>query len=162
MFAQQATESKSSETLSNTLLGITWTLFGIATISFGARLYLRWKRFGRLFWDDLFVFLAWVFCVLLGVQVVLSLRSADQKTTTANKHDSLFISRPIVQLCFYSSVWSIKVSFLLFFRRLIGVVLRRVRIYWVITRSLNMVIMDRVADFCYGTVCLSSSLPAFC
>ncbi|KAJ4292032.1 hypothetical protein N0V90_009931 [Kalmusia sp. IMI 367209] len=66
--------------------------------------------------------------------------------TIASKHDtrlftgyqSLFLSRPITQIFFYNSLWAIKVSFLIFFRRIGVVALPSVRKYWNIVLGLTI------------------------
>ncbi|PVI00871.1 hypothetical protein DM02DRAFT_655000 [Periconia macrospinosa] len=123
-------EQGSDVPFSQAFLGITWTLTSVCTISLCVRLYLRWKRFRRLFWDDAFVILAWAFLIPLSAQLTVSIHQTVLPAMPKGKGNDLFTSRPIVQLFFYSSVWSIKISFLLFFRRIMGVVLRGVTIYW--------------------------------
>lgn len=41
----------------------TWLVTSLSTISLGARLYTRYWRFSKFYWDDFFVVLAWVLSV---------------------------------------------------------------------------------------------------
>lgn len=43
-----------------------------------------------------------------------------------------FLSRPITQLFFYNSLWAVKISFLIFFRRIGVIALPRVKRYWLV------------------------------
>ena len=111
------------------VLATTWAFTSLSTASFCARLFLRWYRFKKLYWDDFFVSCAWAFSIPLAAQVTVSLRHI-KTAKEAPKTDSIFISRPVVQFFFYSCVWSIKFSFLLFFRRIGTSALKGVKIYW--------------------------------
>lgn len=115
----------------------TWTLTALCTISLITRLYLRWRLLNRLFWDDFFVVLAWVFSIPLAAQVTVSLNTF--KTARAGPpRGSIFISRPLVQFFFYSCIWCIKISFLIFFKRIAGVTVRSITIYWRVVLSFTI------------------------
>jgi hypothetical protein len=45
--------------------------------------------------------------------------------------DNILLSRPMTQFLFYSSLWSIKISFLIFFRRIGVSALDKLRRYWI-------------------------------
>jgi len=100
---------------------------GLATISLGARLYTRYWRFSRFYWDDLFVFLGWIFSVPLAAQLTVASR---HDTTISHGYQNTFLSRPITQLFFYNCLWAIKLSFLIFFRRIGVTAIPAVKRYW--------------------------------
>lgn len=62
------------------------------------------------------------------------------QVTVASKHNTtifdhrfyqnLFLSRPITQIFFYNSLWAVKISFLIFFRRIGVYALPNVKCYW--------------------------------
>lgn len=70
------------------------------------------------------------------------------QVTIASKHNtalysksfyqSLFLSRPITQLFFYNALWAIKISFLIFFRRIGVVALPAVKRYWTVVFILTI------------------------
>jgi hypothetical protein len=70
------------------------------------------------------------------------------QVTVASKHNtvihtktffqSVFLSRPITQLFFYNAVWAIKISFLIFFRRIGVIALPAVKRYWTIVFTLTI------------------------
>jgi len=91
-----------------------------------ARIYGRFRRFSHLFWDDAFVVLAWACSIVLAAQVTVS----SSEAASGRPKTSLFTSRVIMQLFFYTCLWSIKFSFLILFKRLIGITLRGLNIYW--------------------------------
>ncbi|KAJ4360313.1 uncharacterized protein N0V89_000874 [Didymosphaeria variabile] len=55
-----------------------------------------------------------------------------------NFYQSSFLSRPITQLFFYNALWAIKISFLIFFRRIGVVALPAVKRYWTIVVALTI------------------------
>ncbi|KAJ4292033.1 hypothetical protein N0V90_009932 [Kalmusia sp. IMI 367209] len=57
--------SSASSDYQRGLLVTVWMVTGLATIALGARLWTRYWRFSKFYWDDLFVFVAWVFSVSL-------------------------------------------------------------------------------------------------
>ncbi|KAF2466271.1 uncharacterized protein BDR25DRAFT_268691, partial [Lindgomyces ingoldianus] len=111
---------------SRSLLGVVWAVTAIATISLFVRLYSRYSRFTRFYWDDLFVVVAWAFSVPLAVQSTVS----SSKSGNPSANSLLFTSRIFGQLFFYTCLWCIKISFLIFFRRISGNTLRGLHIYW--------------------------------
>ncbi|KAF2877283.1 hypothetical protein BDV95DRAFT_589883 [Massariosphaeria phaeospora] len=97
---------------------------GITTVALCARLYIHWSRFSRLYWDDLLVVIAWALSIPLTMIAVLG------QSPESTLHGQLFFSRPVAQAFFYTSLWSIKFAFLVFFRRLGFCIFYRLRIYW--------------------------------
>ncbi|OAG03911.1 uncharacterized protein CC84DRAFT_1260959 [Paraphaeosphaeria sporulosa] len=119
------------------LLVTTWLVTALSTISLGARLYTRYWRFSKFYWDDLFVVLAWILSIPMAAQVtVASKHNTVLHTTTFYK--SVFLSRPITQLFFYNVLWAIKISFLIFFRRIGVVALPAVKRYWTVVFILTI------------------------
>lgn len=125
---------------------------GLATVSLCARLYTRYWRFSRFYWDDLFVFLAWAFSVPMAVQVTISSR---QNSDVPHILRNVFLTRPITQLFFYNSVWAIKLSFLVFFRRIGVSALPEVKKYWtavfVVTLASYALVWLMVPLHCWAT-----------
>jgi hypothetical protein len=52
---------------------------------------------------------------------------------------NVFLTRPFGQMFFYTSLWSIKLSFLVFFKRLIPSSLRNLRIYWTVVLAITII-----------------------
>ncbi|KAL5404736.1 hypothetical protein PMIN03_008933 [Paraphaeosphaeria minitans] len=129
--------STESTAYTNGLLVTTWLVTGLSTIPLGARLYTRYWRFSKFCWDDLFVVLAWTLSIPMAVQVtVASKHNTVLHTTTFNK--SVSLSRPITQLFFYNALWAIKISFLVFFRRIGVIALAAVKRYWTVVFALTI------------------------
>jgi hypothetical protein len=106
---------------------VAWVFAGIATVALGARLYTRYYRFTRYYWDDFFCILGWAFSIPLAVATTMS---APQHVLLDTGGSTIFLSRPMTQFLFYSSLWSIKISFLIFFRRIGVDTLRKLKRYW--------------------------------
>ena len=104
------------------------------------RLFVRLKAFHRVWWDDVLVVFAW-FCFLgtaiiwnrglFGLYSQFGLANGTLLPTPAIL--SAFLNEQHNQIAilvlFYSCLWSIKLSFLIFFRRLSAKV-RGQRIWW--------------------------------
>ncbi|KAF2662367.1 hypothetical protein K491DRAFT_709738 [Lophiostoma macrostomum CBS 122681] len=108
-------------------LGGAWTITSITTISLLARLYIRYHRFKRLCWDDFFVIFGWALSVPLAAQVTVS---TLETTSEHGGHSAIFTNRVMTQALFYTCLWSIKISFLIFFKRIGSTKLRGSKIYW--------------------------------
>lgn len=109
---------------------VVWTMVGVSLPFVLLRLYTRWKSFQRLFWDDVFVALAWLLLMIIPVLGIMfqddmrrvrSVLSGEIWLPSAqfpsSFERSLRVSVAMVIL-FYTSLWSIKIGFLIFFRRL--------------------------------------------
>jgi len=105
-----------------------WLIATIETIALAARLYVRYWRFTRFYWDDFFCVVGWAFSIPLAVQTTLT---SDRHILLDSGADSLFLGRPMTQFLFYTSLWSIKISFLIFFRRIGISALENLRKYWI-------------------------------
>lgn len=70
---------------------------------------------------------------------------ASKHNTTVFNHSldvefyrNVFLTRPISQLFFYNSLWAVKISFLIFFRRIGVVALPAVKRYWTVVFVLTI------------------------
>lgn len=103
-------------------------IFTIALLLF--RIYVRVKTFRKLYYDDLLVVIAWL--MFLSSAIIWQLNKNDLYRSLAvstghsypppidypQKTEKYLRASLVVLLFFYSSLWSIKISFLIFFRRL--------------------------------------------
>jgi hypothetical protein len=105
-----------------------WLFSGIATVALVARLWTRYWRFSRFYWDDFFCLLGYAFSIPLAVMTTLSSEQHDILLDSGGS--TVFLSRPMTQFLFYSSVWSIKICFLIFFRRIGVCALPKLKRYW--------------------------------
>ncbi|KAH7074562.1 hypothetical protein BKA63DRAFT_566231 [Paraphoma chrysanthemicola] len=112
-----------------TFLAVIWVSTALSLVFLPARLYARWTTLHRFFWDDFFAVFAG--CISLAISTVVTVYSkvtfdmiligADRlpfppnvKTITM-EYTRVFAAIPMI---FYVGLWSIKLAFLLFFRRL--------------------------------------------
>ena len=116
------------------LEAVWWTGVAISSCSIAFRAYARWKVFRRYFYDDAFVLLAWVLFVaqMIICQIMLpTLNDLHKMTREAASQGSntlpvgadpklRFIERTSMacSLGFTCTIWAVKASFLIFFRRL--------------------------------------------
>lgn len=147
--------------------GLIWGGLALAICCCGLRCLARVRAFKKLLLDDYFVLLALLFVLtnaiiwqneapnmyyIMGVTAGVVLPDEN----AANVAQSWFKSMLAVLILFYSALWSIKVSFLLFFRRLGKNVQGQKRIWWPVFG------ITLATDFaCIGTIqyaCLVSSL----
>ncbi|KAF2675982.1 hypothetical protein K458DRAFT_437605 [Lentithecium fluviatile CBS 122367] len=112
----------------NSVLIAVWLIASITTVALLARLYTRYWRFTRLYWDDFFCVLGWAFSIPLAIQATLA---SGPPAALGAGHGGFFLSRPMTQILFYTSLWSIKISFLIFFRRIGICALPALRRYWI-------------------------------
>ncbi|KAF1960847.1 hypothetical protein CC80DRAFT_590173 [Byssothecium circinans] len=109
------------------LLAIIWLMTSAASIALCLRLYARYQRFKRLYWDDFFVILAWILLVPLAAQATVSY---SNPATLDSGQGNLFLSRPVTQSLSYTALWCIKLSFLIFFRRIGACALPKLKRYF--------------------------------
>ncbi|KAI4274742.1 MAG: hypothetical protein LQ337_003713 [Flavoplaca oasis] len=122
-------------------LGFVWGGFAVAIICCGLRCLARIRTFKKLLIDDYFVLLAlslvlasaitWqIFArdmyYVLGVSAGLEMPGEDFSQVAGD----YFKATLAVIILFYSALWCIKISFLLFFRRLGNNVRGQRRIWW--------------------------------
>ncbi|KAH7339205.1 hypothetical protein BKA66DRAFT_54266 [Pyrenochaeta sp. MPI-SDFR-AT-0127] len=121
---------------------VIWTMVGVSLPFVLLRLYTRRRSFQRLFWDDFFVVLAWVLLIIIAVLGIVfrddmrEVRSvlSGEKWPPSAQFPSIFerflrVGVAMVIL-FYTSLWSIKIGFLIFFRRLGTRKIRSLKIQW--------------------------------
>jgi hypothetical protein len=118
----------------------TWTLVALCTTLVVSRLVIRFKTMGRLSWDDAFVVLSWAMLLSTATLWKYNLRlvyefyariHAQQPFDVQALKDWEHFETLVVPLnvLFYSGLWAIKLSFLLFFRKL-GNQIRSFEIWW--------------------------------
>ncbi|KAL9002118.1 MAG: hypothetical protein Q9188_004939 [Gyalolechia gomerana] len=128
----------------NTFLGVVWASVAVAIIFVAFRFIARIRIFGRLQLDDGLVLFAWL---ALLINVVLWQTGADSLyeyiAVTSRQlwppplgfehRFEVFLRKDAATLIlFYTGLWSIKLSFLLFFKRLGQNVRHQGKIWWVV------------------------------
>ena len=104
------------------------------------RLYVRLKSFRRLYSDDYLVFAAWLmllaFAIIWQIEAPTLYLQYNVQSGLApftpgfiNRDTELLRSIAPVSILFYSCLWAVKISLLLFFRRL-GSNVKGQRIWW--------------------------------
>ncbi|KAI9718836.1 MAG: hypothetical protein M1828_006525 [Chrysothrix sp. TS-e1954] len=123
-------------------LGTIWGGVSVSLVFVGIRLYARWRSFRKLFFDDAFVVFAWLLALFNAVhwQVVsrfmyeiLSVTSGQvfpPPPTFITDSEKYYKGSVIVLVFFYSGLWAVKFSFLLFFRRLAANVSGQNILWW--------------------------------
>lgn len=120
----------------------------VALLFFAFRIYTRVKVFRRLFWDDALVFVAWL--LLLAIAILGQFMKGPTYLVVAIGTGEVlpppdFLQQlqlyPRGQVVFFwlyfTGLWAIKLSFLLFFRRL-GNRVRSQKIIWWIVLALTV------------------------
>lgn len=126
-----------------TFLGITWAAVWISFAFMIFRLSVRIRSFGHIQLDDYFVIVAW--CMLLTSAIIWQLKAyvvywlyAVQSGEVAPSADFLAAYENFMpqittwNILFYSCLWAIKLSFLIFFRRLGSRTKSHVIWWWVV------------------------------
>lgn len=131
----------SSPANSSAYQGLTWAGAGVCTVFLTFRVIARWRGHGRLFWDDACSVFAgalvvttaglWQWAVrdiyyILNVAAGLAPLAVDFPQRLLRGQKAAFI----VELFFYSSLFIVKLSFLLFFRRLGSNVRNQKYVWW--------------------------------
>ena len=125
--------------------GIAWGGVALAGLFFLGRISARVAVFQQLFWDDLLVFLAW--CMFLANTIIwqfnkgklyenLGVISGDifpPPASLPQDTEAYLKASLVVYLFFYSSLWFIKFSFLVFFRPLGYQVKGQNTLWWTVT-----------------------------
>ncbi|KAF5873295.1 uncharacterized protein Bfra_008576 [Botrytis fragariae] len=127
-----------------TFLGVIWGGFAIAAICMALRTFSRIKTFKSLYNDDIFAFLALALALasailwqihaqamfdLMAVSAGIKMPGADFVTNS----EAYSRASGVVIILFYSTLWSVKFSFLLFIRRLGSHVAKVEFLWWPIT-----------------------------
>lgn len=143
-----------------------WGGVAITALVFAFRIYVRLRLFRRLFADDALVLIAWL--MLASNALIWQLNQDDLYTTIAVLAGQQIPSKSfprdterylrgsaVVIVFFYSGLWSVKLSFLIFFKRLMRNVRKQKILWWTV---LGITILSYFAVL--GTIpynCLVSS-----
>ncbi|KAF1972671.1 hypothetical protein BU23DRAFT_155798 [Bimuria novae-zelandiae CBS 107.79] len=122
-------------------LGVTWAFTAFSFFLLPARLYARWTTLSRLFWDDYLVIFAWTISLAMSIAVtvlnsatyeVMAIGAGKMKFPPNVRTSTLQFSRlfNIVPILLCVGLWSVKLAFLLFFRRLGIRTLRSLHRWW--------------------------------
>ncbi|KAF1999552.1 hypothetical protein P154DRAFT_381605, partial [Amniculicola lignicola CBS 123094] len=147
--------------------GIVWGGFTIATIFVGCRAGLRFRTFRRFYIDDVFVLVAWVMvlastilwqCLADSMYFINAVARGVQMPPSdfAERSESFSKASIALMVLFYSALWSIKLSFIFFFRRLYVNMGSWTRFWWI-----TLTITIAAWAVCVGNVdfkCLMSPL----
>ncbi|OMP88825.1 hypothetical protein BK809_0005546, partial [Diplodia seriata] len=127
----------------NTVQAVLWAGFATATILSGLRFFLRFHVFRRFYLDDAFVLFAWIIALSITIswQILAKDMYLDNRVASGRQLPPVdFVPRverflkgsAAIVFLFYSTLWAIKLSFLLFFRRIYMNIGRLVAVWWVI------------------------------
>ena len=106
------------------------------------RVYARWRTFKRLWLDDAFVAFAWLLALLTAIdwqivaklayrfQAVVSGKFWPPPDTFEKDTENYFKGTLVVLVFFFTSLWAIKLSFLMFFQRLGQNVTGQKKLWW--------------------------------
>jgi hypothetical protein len=146
---------------------VIWTGFSIATIALAFRYYVRIKTFRRLLPDDYLTSFAWI--VLLATTILWQVIAPDmyelmEVTAMVRMPSAHFVEHAerymkgslAVLFMFYVGLWTVKMSFLLFFYRL-GSQVTYYRVSWWIVTCITVA----CGAVCLGDIqyhCLADSL----
>ncbi|KAI8634024.1 hypothetical protein F5Y19DRAFT_197042 [Xylariaceae sp. FL1651] len=114
---------------SKTFLGAIWGVTATSFIFLAARLFSRFRGPRRIFWDDGFIILAWTLVLLTAIVwnfITPYLYEFFSVETSGEIPPPFFVMHTeqyytgqlIILVFFYTSLWSVKLSFLMFFNRL--------------------------------------------
>ncbi|KAI4154806.1 MAG: hypothetical protein L6R39_001345 [Caloplaca ligustica] len=121
-------------------IGFLWAGIGVSLSFLIFRIAVKFRSFRKIYSDDYLVIAAWV--LLLGSAILWQVEAPNlydlfavtsgQKALTSGfvaENSELLRSLTPFALLFYSCLWTVKLSFLLFFRRL-GLNVRGQKIWW--------------------------------
>ncbi|KAF9737742.1 hypothetical protein PMIN01_05521 [Paraphaeosphaeria minitans] len=125
-------------------LPVVWSMIGLSFIFLPLRYWSRWRTFGRFFADDLLALFAWLSAAAMGAVAIWMVDSmywtmdlAFAPIDPSEFHPSLltYIRRysygaNISYMLMYTSLWSVKLSFLLFFYRLGPRLITGIKWHW--------------------------------
>lgn len=128
--------------IANTSKGVHWGGVFIAAVFFAFRIYVRVETFHRVYPDDLLILAAWL--MLFASTIIwqvnkdsmyegIAITSGEiTSPSLSNLHDvAKYLRASIaVMIFFYSCLWSVKISFLIFFRRLGHKVRGQKHLWW--------------------------------
>ncbi|KAH8672762.1 hypothetical protein BGZ60DRAFT_514373 [Tricladium varicosporioides] len=121
-------------------LGCLWSSMAVSSIFICCRFGIRIKVFGRLWFDDLFLFVAWLMIIASTILwqnsyrvLFLLSRWVDEELMPVSEAE-LEYSRHVIlgiEIMYNFSITAVKMSFLLFFRRLLYKVdIKWLSIWW--------------------------------
>ncbi|PQE23141.1 CFEM domain-containing protein [Rutstroemia sp. NJR-2017a WRK4] len=121
-------------------MGLVWAGFALATICLFLRTYARIRQFNRLYIDDAFAILSLAFVLVSAILWQLNCQKMYDLVAVgaglempgpkfADNVLAFETAAGIITIFYYSSLWSVKASFLLFIRRL-GTNVTRIRYLW--------------------------------
>ena len=146
---------------------IGWLGVGLAAIFLTARVGIRIKVFHRLYADDALAMFAWVLLLISTIiwqvskdkmyeNIAVSAGQLYPPPPDMPHNTEVYLRRSVVVIVFfYTGLWSIKLSFLLFFRRLGQKVRNQKLVWWTV---LTVTVATYFA--CLGTIeyrCLAGS-----
>ncbi|KAF7929754.1 hypothetical protein EAE99_004658 [Botrytis elliptica] len=151
-----------------TFIGVTWGCTAISLLFVTFRIFVRIRTFGRLSPDDFCVIMAWL--LLLCCAIICQKISRDMYEMLGvlngvllpppegfEKHAERFLrGSAVVYVLYYCTLWLIKISFLLFFGRL----LENVDSY-VWPRRIVAIVVSASWMICIGTIPYSCLVPSF-
>lgn len=159
--------------VANISKGIYWGGVVITAIFFAFRIYVRLKAFRRVYSDDLLVLAAWL--MLLTSAIIwqfdkeslyeqMELTSGQLLPSAGFEHrvEKALRGSLVEIVFFYSSLWSVKVSFLIFFRRLGHKVKGQKQLWWfvlIVTLASYIVCLSLINYNCLASTSLSSLGP---
>ncbi|KAK7179540.1 hypothetical protein DPSP01_003627 [Paraphaeosphaeria sporulosa] len=125
-------------------LPVIWSMIGFSFIFLPIRYWTRWRTFGRFFADDLFALLAWLSAAAMGAVAIwmvdsmywtMNLASSPIDPSLFNPSLLNYVRRysygtNICYMLMYTSLWSVKLSFLLFFYRLGPRLITGIKWHW--------------------------------
>ncbi|KAF2806679.1 uncharacterized protein BDZ99DRAFT_448126 [Mytilinidion resinicola] len=125
-----------------------WTFFALATIGLAFRFYTRIKCFCRLLADDYLAGFAWFLLLVSaciwdmtidGMYEVTRVSAGLQQPSANFQHNAhrFLVGSNVALVMFYVGLWTIKLSFLVFFYRL-GNQIRRYQIMWWIVTAFTI------------------------
>lgn len=121
--------------------GAVWGLLGISFLSLLGRVFIKWRTFAKLSWDDLFVILAFIFSVAMAVTMQVTSRYMYQleyvrvglvyppPPSFMEDTGKYFKGTIAMGVFFPCSLWAVKFAFLLFFWRLVSKI-QSLRRHW--------------------------------
>ncbi|KAI8944155.1 hypothetical protein F4801DRAFT_572741 [Xylaria longipes] len=125
----------------STFIGAIWGVVALSFVFLAIRLYSRFSGPRRLFWDDGFIIFAWTLALLSAIlwqfvspylygyfEVTSGLRPAGRYFVLNT--EQYYTGQLICLIFFYSGLWSVKLSFLMFFKRLSKNVDTRRYLWW--------------------------------
>ena len=151
--------------------GTVWGGVALGVLFFAFRILVRFKVFGRLHADDALVLLAWTLLLTntilwqtgkdaLYVNIAVSSGQLFPPPANFMVRSEQYLQKSVaVIVFFYTGLWSIKLSFLIFFKRLGHNVKNQDKIWWTV-----LAITTASYFACIGTIdyrCLASSFTYF-